>query len=509
LKSNNPIKTKKAMKKTIKIFSIVALVAMGAVLAGCAKVESTETPENQKNDNVVTLTTTVGFAETKALAIDYGAKTLTKTFAAGDQIAVIYENTSDATVKAVSEALTAGGKSATFTVTLVNPKENGSVTYIYPAAMAGDDDVDYTKLASQDGTLATIASNLDLAVFDGSLSGTALPASASLENKLALIAYTLKDADGTNDITGTITGMTVSDGTNSYSITRAAAAGPIYVAIRPTSGADIEYTATDDSKNYTKSVTGKTYAAGEFYQLGLRMAEAASVPEGAISGVFSVSATKKVYFAKGNLTYNSDTWSFLENSWTYNTNPSKVNKDNGSQHFNWGVVFQSASSGESAVVDDITTDLGAGWRGLSYDEWRYLLGLSSDKRTVEWHHYAKIKGDKRYLLIFPDSFKDTDWNESTMGSTKPTNFDNTEDNDIAYTEANFTAMQNAGIVILPAAGYYNYGEWNDVDDEGYYWSSTSNGASDAYYLSFRRFNVDMNYYDKSDYYYSVRLVQNI
>ena len=267
------------MKKTINIFSIAALVAMGAVMAGCAKVESTETLENQKNDKIVTLTTTVGFAETKALEIDYTVKTLTKTFAVGDQIAVIYENENGTTSKSESVALTAGnitneGKSATFTVTLDHPMEDCTVKYIYPAAMAGETDVDYSKLNEQDGTLATISSSYDLATCTGTLTETKeLPASASLENQLAIIAYTLKDADGTNDLTSTITGMTVSDGTNTYTVTRSAAAGPIYVAIQPTSGADITYTATDGTKTYTKSVTGKDYAANNFYQLRLKLTE--------------------------------------------------------------------------------------------------------------------------------------------------------------------------------------------------------------------------------------------
>ena len=274
------------MKKTIKFLSMAVLAMVGAMTAGCSSddniISQPQQPENQTN--VVTLTTTVGFDEatdgtTRALAIDYDAKKLTKTFAVGDQIAVVYENTGGTKVKAVTEVLTAEnitaeGKSATFTVTLTDPKTSGTVKYIYPAAMAGETDVDYTQLNSQDGTLATIASNYDLAVYEGTLTAEAtLPASPTLTNGLAIIAYIIKDNAATpNDLTSTITGMTVSDGTNNYAVTRSAAAGPIYVAIQPTSGANIDYTATDGTKSYAKSVTSKTYAAGQFYQLGLRMA---------------------------------------------------------------------------------------------------------------------------------------------------------------------------------------------------------------------------------------------
>lgn len=42
-----------------------------------------------------------------------------------------------------------------------------------------------------------------------------------------------------------------------------------------------------------------------------------SVPMGAVDGLFSVSATKKVYFSKGNLQYqaSTNTWRFATNQW--------------------------------------------------------------------------------------------------------------------------------------------------------------------------------------------------
>ena len=265
---------------------MAALVATGAILSGCSKKE-VEEPEIRNNpditDNIVTVTTTINLDEndaTKALAIDYDARTLTKTFAVGDKIAVIYHNKSGNLDKAESVALTesdlfGGGKSAKITVTLTNPKAYESVKFIYPASMAGTDDVDYSKLKNQTGTLAGIAASLDLATFEGSLDGWyRLPSSVKLKNEFAIIAYTLKDETGANDITGIITGMTINDGTNGYTISGRDSDGRIYAAIRPTSHAGIKYFATNDTKNYNKSVTDKTYEAGQFYQLGLRMAEA-------------------------------------------------------------------------------------------------------------------------------------------------------------------------------------------------------------------------------------------
>ena len=272
------------MKTMKKFLSMAALAMVGAVMTGCSSEDNViDQAQTATKNNVVTQTVTVGFDEqaaTRALAIDYTNKKLTKTFAEGNQIAVVYENTSDKLVKATvtiaAGDISTNGKSAKFTVTMTNPKASGTLKYIYPAAMAGATDVDYTKLNTQNGTLASLASNLDLAVFEGTLTAASeLPASASLTNKLAILALTIKNSGGT-ELTG-ITGMNIIAGTNSYTITGKNADGHIYAAIQPTSGANISYFATDGTKNYTKSLTSKTYAANNIYNLGLRMTDASEV----------------------------------------------------------------------------------------------------------------------------------------------------------------------------------------------------------------------------------------
>ena len=440
------------MKKTFRFLSMAALALMGAMMTSCSSEDNiiSEPQQPQDKANVVTLTTTVNFddaagAATRALDINYTDKKLTKTFAAGDYIAVIYENTSGNKVKAVSEALTAGGKSATFTVTLTNPKENGSVKYIYPAAMAGDTDVDYSNLNEQDGTLATIASKYDLAVFDGSLSGTALPALASLANKLAIIAYTIKDNAATpNDLTSGITGMTVSDGTNSYAVTRSADDGPIYVAIQPTGGANIEYTATDGSKYYAKSVTGKTYVANNFYQQGLLMTKVAeAVNLGLPSGVkwanVNVGATSVTdygkYFAWGATTDN------LSVSKPYSWDNTPFYTGNGSTH-SWSKYGSDPATLEAS--DDAARAIwGGSWRMPTMGEFEELLTNTSQ----EWV---------------------ANFNSTGVGGYKFTN-----------------KTDESKFIFLPAAGNYS-GTSRYSSGYGYYWSSTLNSekVSEARRLEF-------------------------
>ncbi len=280
MKSNIPTKTKEAMK-TMRFLSMAALALVGTLLTGCMSDDSIidvpQQPENQSN--IVTLTTTVSLDGSDSAITRALTSAGVKTFAVGDQIAVVYENTSDATVRTVSDALTAadiasGSKSATFNVSLTNPKPNGSVKYIYPAAMAKPDGSEnYDALAGQNGTLANLASFLDFAKYEGTLTADAkLPTSSvTLTNQLAILALTVKNSDGSSDLTSTITDLTINDGTNSYFVSRAAAAGPIYVAIKPTTAADINVTAFDGTYVYTKSLSSKSYAANNIYNLGWKM----------------------------------------------------------------------------------------------------------------------------------------------------------------------------------------------------------------------------------------------
>lgn len=251
--------------------SMAALALVGAMMTGCSNdddaiVNNPQQPENK--NNVVTLTTTIGLDDggtTRALTA-----TGVKTFAAGDQIAVIYTKNGGTVTKAVSEALPAGsyGANATFTVTLDNPDKTQNVTYIYPAAMAGSTGVDYTKLNSQSsGTLTDLGSKYDLATNSGAWNAGALP-SLTLNNQLAILAITLKNS---TDITSNITDMTISDGTNTYAVSRSAAAGPIYVAIQPVTSQNIEVTATDGTNGYVKTLASKTYAANNGYNVTWNM----------------------------------------------------------------------------------------------------------------------------------------------------------------------------------------------------------------------------------------------
>lgn len=270
----------------------IAALLVGVMMTGCTSLEM----EDAGLDKVVvtaTITLDNGTA-TRALSTDGK-----KTFAVGDKIAVCYTNTSDATVKAVSKELDAddikdAGKSARITVTLSEPKAGGTLKYIYPAAMANEDGtVNYDVLASQDGTLETLANTLDCCTFDGNLKddGT-LPATATLTNQLAIAKFVIYNSDS-EDITSDITGLSVYDGTNSYSIVPVSP-DAIYVALRPVEDVTFSFTAAGNASSlYVKTTTNKSLSASNIYPINLTMANSVPVVGHFLNKDGSITSTKQ------------------------------------------------------------------------------------------------------------------------------------------------------------------------------------------------------------------------
>ena len=286
---------------SMKRYSIAALVLLGVFAAGCSG-QKEAIPEPDGDDGIVVLTTTIGLDEsTRALTADG-----VKTFAPGDQVAVVYPATvvyqsleTDIPVKAVSKPLTAGdifdnGKKALVTIPLMRPKAGGEVSVIYPAAMAKSMDsfaeggvflggveysifseLDYSVLDNQDGTLSSLA-GIDLSVYTGTLTPEAkLPASITLSNQLAVAAFTLEDENG-SDITASVTKLYFNDGVNGYTVSRTAGEGPIYLAMQPVSADRTISMSAHAGYDYAKTVTGKTLDAGKLYPVEVSMEQSDS-----------------------------------------------------------------------------------------------------------------------------------------------------------------------------------------------------------------------------------------
>ena len=130
------------MKKIMTLLSMIALAFVGTMMIGCSNKEyDIEKPEQPvESENVITLTTTISLPnadadtdtdETKALGIDYVNKNLSKTFAEGERMAVLYRSQSGLT-RDISDPLTAnditnGGKTAKFTFQVYYPVKTDDV----------------------------------------------------------------------------------------------------------------------------------------------------------------------------------------------------------------------------------------------------------------------------------------------------------------------------------------------------------------------------------------------
>lgn len=247
------------------------------------------------------------------------------------------------------------------------------------------------------------------------------------------------------------------------------------------------------------------------------------VPEGALKGKFTINANgDQVYFSQGNLQYqaSTNTWRFAENQWNYvgsqdvEAGEPGGNVSGSSNHlisstysgwidlFGWGtsgynhgaVCYQPWSTSEDAkdyyIYGSDTYNLydetgkadwgynkinnggnteNSGWRTLTREEWRWLLvppfdynpGINCRPRANELSGMGKIDNVPG-LILLPD-----DWTLPIGLSFTPgvSNWSN------VYSYSEWSKMENAGAIFLPAAGSRYISSVEDIGTEGSYWSS--------------------------------------
>ena len=258
-----------------KVFGIAALLL---ALAACNKVETEITPVEQPSDSKgITITATLApkTADTKAVA-DNGDNKITVTWAENEHIAILYDKdgaqVADATITAVDG--TTGAATISFTV-VSGTADNTACTLVYPYSAAKDDKSGVkdaaTLLSAQDGTLNA---NLDVRVGEGTIRTTTpgLDVTTQPEAQFAIFKFDVKNADASATID--VKPLTITIGTQNYVITPASATSSLYAALPAVSGQTVSFSATgSDSKTYTCSKDGVTFAAAKYYQSTLKMAE--------------------------------------------------------------------------------------------------------------------------------------------------------------------------------------------------------------------------------------------
>lgn len=279
----------------------------------------------------------------------------------------------------------------------------------------------------------------------------------------------------------------------------------------------------------------------------------ASVPTGIINGLFSVSATKQVYFSQGNLqavgTTTSSlssgwTWQFAEHQWDYIgglSSSSGSEAQTGNNYINgngtlsangtvdlfcWSTnaTYYGIHNGQYASTYqgdfyDWGNAMGSGWRTLTPSEWEWILGPSESptpgtncRATTSNIRYAKATvNNVKGLIILPD-----DWSTSYYALTST----NTKDATFTANEIDAStwasSLEAHGAVFLPAAGNrYIDGENNNyvsaTEVAGIYWSTVpydDDWHDKAYQLVFTSEQVAPLGYATINVGFSVRLVKD-
>ena len=265
------------MKKIMtNIKTLAALLMASATFAACSSDDNTidQQPAQPAGQQVYTMTVNAqkggDAATTRALTLD--GKTLNATWATTENIYVKKGETwATGSLQPQADGTTATLKGELSGITIA---AGDVLTLQFPKS----GDISYD---GQAGTLEDIAANFDYAtatatVASVSATGNINPteATTTFQNQQAIVKFTLVDK-GTNAAINA-TKLTVSDGTNSYTITPASATSEIYVAIPGIADKTVTLTATVGEDTYTFEKTGVTFTNGKYYAIAVKMAKEAA-----------------------------------------------------------------------------------------------------------------------------------------------------------------------------------------------------------------------------------------
>ena len=279
--------------------------------------------------------------------------------------------------------------------------------------------------------------------------------------------------------------------------------------------------------NYTFTVTSNRSLVAQFTYNP-------QAPTGAINGLFSVSATKQVWFSQGNLQYraSTNTWRFATNQWDYvggtdlngnfHGNVSGCNNNSISSTytglidlFGWGTsgwncgntyyrpwdYLGDASSygplGSYNLVDNYANsdwgyynainnggNMARQWRTLTENEWEYVLYSRS---TTSGIRYVKAKvNNVKGVVLLPDN-----WNTNTYTLYNANQGEASFNSNVISLSSWNNNLQAHGAVFLPAAGD-RYDQDFVEYDMGFYYSSTAFDNENGWRLQFGEDHLWMN-----------------
>ena len=262
--------------------------------------------------------------------------------------------------------------------------------------------------------------------------------------------------------------------------------------------------------------------------------------EGTLPGLFSVSATKQVYFSQGNLQYQASTniWRFAEHQYDcVGSNNSNISSTYSGwiDLFGWGtsgwnsgaICYQPWSTSTTssdycpggsytnALINDfveadwayhnaISNGGNAAhlWRTLTYSEWYYLFNSRTNAHQKYGTGFIRLEPSyyvESGLIILPD-----DWTLPS-GCSFDCSMYSEDWNDNDYTLEQWAQMEAAGAVFLPTCGR----RWGTSVDFGgeyghtYYWSSMPYSYNNNPVIYVLHFSGDMLNMSQNERYYGL------
>ena len=273
------------------------------------------------------------------------------------------------------------------------------------------------------------------------------------------------------------------------------------------------------------TIAGKPTTYGEVKQF-------TTLAEGSVKaiGEFSVAENTKVAFSQGNLQYRptTKTWIFASNQLEFlgeanaNIAPSYLGWID---MFGWAIGDDAAKSSTNnadyaefvAWGNDTISGEPNTWRALTADEWNYLLNKRQNASSL---YAAATVNEQRGVVLFPDNWSpdnnthvilpydtivilvDDSTTKTVVYTPKVVELPDDKvmvklPNDTikvghnilyaglqgwdanTYSETEWTILETAGVVFLPAAGSRRGASLNSVQSYGRYWSVTEVDANKA------------------------------
>ena len=217
----------------------------------------------------------------------------------------------------------------------------------------------------------------------------------------------------------------------------------------------------DNAKRVKTAPAGATITIERSHYFTLNIATDFA-PDPFVDGLISVSNTKQIYFAKGNLLFDNETgdWRFADNQYAHYNN-----------HSNTGLrdeFYYSTPTSNFGLTRDMSdtnfVDWGAAinddqdenpWYVLSYDEIDFMI-CNTVKRGNTKHGFASIAGNNG-LVIVPDV-----WTCPEGVSFVPRGSGNPSFSSNTYTVEEWAKMEASGAAFLPIGV--------GASTQGYYWT---------------------------------------